>query len=122
MGNIFTLDALREEAEREFAPTTITLSDGTEVVLQNLLRLKKRDRKVVLEKLKVLEAIDGTETSEETDEIELLAETATEILELVADKGQKLLRELDGDVSIILKVLNKWMESTQPGEAQPSPA
>lgn len=120
MANVFTLDSLREEVEREFAPVEIVVSDGSKVTLQNLLRLKKKQRDVVLEKLKVLESVEKTD--DDTNEIELLAETASEILDLVADDGKKLLKELDGDVSVILKVLNKWMEATQPGEAQPSPA
>jgi len=123
MSNVFTLDALREEVEREFAPVEIVVSDGTTVTLRNLLRLSKTERDVVVAKLKVLETIDkDAESAEDSNEIDLLADTAAEILALVADHGDKLIKELDGDVSVILKVLNVWMGSTQPGEAQPSPA
>lgn len=122
MGNVFTLDALREEVEKEFAPVEIVVSDGTTVTLRNLLRLPKKERDEVLEKLKVLETLDKSGESEDANELDLLATTAVEIIILVADHGQKLAAELGDDLSIILKVLNVWMESSQPGEAQPSPA
>ena len=122
MTNVFTLDALREEVEKEFAPVKIVVSDGSEVTLRNLLRLNKRDRDRVLEKLKVLESIEKSESEEEGSDIDRLVETAVEIVTLVADDGKKLAKELDGDISLVLKVLEVWMESTQPGEAEPSPA
>lgn len=122
MGNVFTLDALREEVEKEFAPVQIVLKDGTSVTLRNLLRLPKKERSQVMAKIKVLESIDSSGESEDEDEIDLLATTAVEILVLVADHGRLLADELGDDLSIILKVLGVWMESSQPGEAQPSPA
>lgn len=122
MGNVFTLDALREEVEKEFAPVEIVLRDGTKVTLRNLLRLPKKDRDAVLGKLKVLESIDSSGESEDVNELDLLATTAVEILVLVGDYGHKLVEELGDDLSIILKVLNVWMDSSQPGEAEPSPA
>lgn len=122
MGNVFTLDSLREEVEKEFAPVKIVLSDGTEVTLRNLLRLPKGDRAKVVAKLKVLESVDKSGESEDSNELDLLATTAVEILVLVADHGKKLADELGDDLSIILKVLGVWMDTSQPGEAQPSPA
>lgn len=120
MGNVFTLDALREEVEKEFAPVEIVVSDGSTVTLRNLLRLPRGERGKVLEKLKVLEAHEDSE--EGTDEFARMADVAKEVLGLVADDGRKLLKDLGEDIAVILKVLNVWMGSSQPGEAQPSPA
>lgn len=122
MGNVFTLDALREEVEKEYAPVQIVLKDGTSVTLRNLLRLPKKERSQVLAKIKVLESIDSSGESEDAGDVDLLANTALEILVLVSDHGKLLADELGDDLSIILKVLGVWMESSQPGEAQPSPA
>lgn len=122
MGNVFTLDALREEVEKEYAPVQIVLKDGTSVTLRNLLRLPKKERSQVLAKIKVLESIDSSGESEDASDVDLLANTALEILVLVSDHGKLLADELGDDLSIILKVLGVWMESSQPGEAQPSPA
>lgn len=122
MGNVFTLDALREEVEKEFAPIELVVSDGTTITLRNLLRLPKKERGVVLEKLKVLESLDKEGESQDAGEVDLLASTAAEILVLVSDNGEKLAEELGDDLSIVLKVLNVWMESSQPGEAEPSPS
>jgi hypothetical protein len=116
MTNIFSLDDLREEVEREFAPVTIELSDGTEVTLRNLLRLPKGQRREVVSTLKVLEEVDGTDDSD----VEELLHAATSVLEIVADNGKKLAKELDGDLAVTMKVLERWMEATQPGEAKRS--
>lgn len=116
MSNIFSLDDLREEVEREFAPVTIELSDGTEVTLRNLLRLPKGQRRDVVDTLKVLEAVDGSDDSD----VEELLYAATSVLEIVADHGKKLTKELDGDLAVTMKVLERWMEATQPGEAKRS--
>lgn len=126
MANLFTLDKLREDVSKEFAPVKIGLSDGTEVTLRNLLRLGKKDRETVLEKLKVLESVgekkDDDEAKTTIEDLDRLAEAGNDILLLVADHGRKLVKELDGDFALILRVVETWMEATQPGEAQPSPA
>jgi len=120
MGNTFTLDSLREEVEKEFAPVKITLSDGTEVTLLSLLRLKGKDRKAVLEALDALEADDEASTS---DEVDLTLATALTVLELVAkDNGKKLVKELGDDLALTMKVLNAWTAATQVGEAGNSPS
>jgi hypothetical protein len=122
MGNVFTLDSLREEVEKEFAPVELVVSDGSTITLRNLLRLPKKERDVVLEKLKVLESVDKTGESQDANELDLLGSTSVEILALVADNGKKLEEELGDDLSVILKVLSVWMESSQPGEAESSPS
>ena len=106
--------------EKEFAPVKITLSDGTEVTLLSLLRLKGKDRKAVLEALDALEADDEASTS---DEVDLTLATALTVLELVAkDNGKKLVKELGDDLALTMKVLNAWTAATQVGEAGNSPS
>jgi hypothetical protein len=111
----FTLDELRAEVEREFAPLTITLSDGTDCTMRHLLRLPGKVREQVVETLKLLEPKEG-----EDQDVDATIDAATTILKLVSDNGAKLAKELDGDVAMTMKVLERWMASTQVGEATPS--
>lgn len=117
MGNVFTLDSLREEVERTYAPVKIGLADGSEITLVNLLRLPKKQRDLALATLK---KIEGGEGSEDLD-IDGMAATATEVLAAVADDGGRLTKEIDGDAGLAFKLLEIWMAATQPGEAASSP-
>lgn len=125
MSNLFTLDSIREEADKQFAPVKIGLSDGTEVTLRNLLRLKSDDRAVVREQIKVFTEQSDDDNEDDRDAlsaVDATAAAATEILSRVADKPRELLEELDGDVGMLVQVVQTWMSGTQSGEAQPSPA
>jgi hypothetical protein len=118
---MFTLDSIREEADKSFRPVIITLSDGTECVLSNLLRLPKKDRLEVTRLLKNLENLEGAEQDDlEDDEVDTFLETATAVLLIVGDKGKRLVAEIDGDLTVTMKVMEKWMESTSSGEASGS--
>ena len=121
MSNLFTLESLREEADRSFRPVVITLSDGTECTLANLLRLLRKQRIEVTKLLKNLEHLEGgTADDLEEDDVDAFLNTATEILTIVGDRGKKLVAEIDGDLTVTMKVMEKWMESTQSGEASGS--
>jgi len=124
MSNTFSLDDLREEVEREFQPVVITVSDGTEVSLRNLLRLPKKDRDAVMRLVTDLQDLNDTVADENgeanTDDADRLVDTASEILALVADNGKKLIKELDGDLTLTMRVLEKWMASTSSGKAPQS--
>jgi argininosuccinate lyase len=121
MSNLFTLESIREEADRSFRPVVITLSDGTECVLSNLLRLPKKSRLEVTKLLKKLEHLEGEQSDElESDDVDVFLDTASEILSIVGDKGKKLVAEIGGDLTVTMKVMEKWMESTQSGEASGS--
>lgn len=123
MSNVFTLDSLREEVDKEFKPLVIPLSDGSEAVLRGVLRLNEKARDEIL---KLLDSI-GKKSGEDIDDIEedqlkVLSTSVTRILELASTKSRQLLKDLDGDVQLGMKVLETWMEATQPGEAENSPA
>ena len=110
--------------EREFQPVVITVSDGTEVSLRNLLRLPKKDRDAVMRLVTDLQDLNDTVADENgeanTDDADRLVDTASEILALVADNGKKLIKELDGDLTLTMRVLEKWMASTSSGKAPQS--
>ena len=49
-----------------------------------------------------------------------MIDAATAVLKMVADQGARLVKELDGDVTLTMRVLERWMKTTQPGEATTS--
>ncbi|MDA3643780.1 phage tail assembly protein [Saccharopolyspora indica] len=123
MSNEFTLESLQEEIEREYAPLVFKAA-GEEFVLRSLLRVPKKDREKVIAAMTALD--NERENADEDDTVS--EDTAVETVELIiktvtADgKGTKLVKLLGGDVLVLMKVLQKWTEATQPGEAQNSPA
>jgi hypothetical protein len=115
MSNVFTLDSMRDEIEREFAPFQISVA-GEVLTLRNLLRVPKNSRDEVYGLLDEL-----SELQENTDEgtlaaTEKSAQIALKIIPLVADnkKLAKLLVEnIEDDLALTLRLFNVWMEATQ---------
>lgn len=98
------LDDLRTEADAEYPPVSIGLGDGTEATLTPLLRLSQTVRDTVMAKLQDLDSQDPAVTEQANRQ----AHIAADILRTVADKGEQLLAELDGDQVLTMKVLSKW--------------
>ena len=118
---MFTLDSIREEADKSFRPLVIELSDGTECTLSNVLRLPKNDRLKVTKLLRNLEGVSAAgEDDPDENGVDVFMDSATEVLLIVADKGKKLVAEIDGDLTVTMKVMEKWMETTSSGEASGS--
>ena len=109
------MESLREEAERKYAPCPIELSDGTVVTLRNLIRLEPKVRTKVYDTLKLLENDDDTDA-----DFDAMVNAATKVLEMVADDGPRLIKELGGDVALMMLLIERWMKNTQPGEATTS--
>lgn len=110
MSNIFTLDSLREEIEAQYAPVVLEVGDQ-EVTLTNLMRLPKKKRITVMDKVSLLNADDDEKDMEHI---------ALEILLEVADKPALLKKGLGDDLALTMKIVTIWMESTQVGEAESS--
>ena len=123
MSNIFTLDSMREEIEREFAPFQIDLGEGKVVTLRNVLRLPKKDREKVYA---LLDQLGGTQDDEDEGGLsstEHSAEIALQILPLVAESeklGRQLVEAIEEDLALTLRVFSSWMGGTQVGEADSS--
>lgn len=118
MGTSFTLDSLREEVEKKYAPIDIVFPDESKVELHSLLRLPKKKRDSVLESLKALEKIE----EEDEDAVAEMVKVISSVLTLIADDGPKLLKALDGDLALSMRILEAWLAASQPGEAKNSPA
>lgn len=125
MSNVYTLETLKNDLDREFAPVVIEV-DGERLVLRNLLRVNETERAMILEALKEVETSnsDDDEADLSVEEMQVLTSAVTNVLRsIVADgKGDKLVNHIDGDLMLSMKVLEMWTEATQPGEAQNSPA
>lgn len=128
MTNTFTLDAIREETLRRYAPTKVELPDGSTVVLKSILKLKEKSRAEVL---KLVDEIPELSDVEDDDDIEDYAErlcsVVGKIFALITSQPQKIMDGLDHDdpeikASLYTSLLNKWIGSSQLGEAKSSPA
>ncbi|WP_066901059.1 phage tail assembly protein [Mycolicibacterium houstonense] len=123
MSRVFTLDSMREEADKKYgAPVEIGLSDGSTVTLRNILRLSKPTRESIRKSLDQIQAHnDKPEDDRTTEDAFVLGDAVFHILELAAGAdSKKLLKELDGDVIVGIEVLNAWLEDSQVGEASSS--
>jgi hypothetical protein len=115
MSNSFTIEDLEAAIEHEYAPLSF-VAGGETFVLRSLLRIGKKAREEVKVKL---ESMDGEDVSED-DQVEAMR---TVFRHVTADnKGVKLLRILGDDLLLLMKLLERWSEATQPGEASDSPA
>lgn len=124
MSNVFTLDSMREEIEKEFAPCQIALADGKTVTLRNLLRLPRKNREKVYTLLDELGEAQKVEGDDESNAsllaTEKSAQIALQIIPLVADSeklGLQLVQSIEEDLALTLRVFSAWMEGTQSGEA-----
>ncbi|GAB3830214.1 phage tail assembly protein [Kribbella italica] len=112
MSNSFTLDDIRDAAEAKYGSTEIVLGDGSVCRLLNPLRLKKEKRDQLM-------ALQKEQGDEESDTEELLAKS----LLLVAENqkyAKQLLKELDGDLTMLATVFEMFNSGAQVGEASPS--
>ena len=120
MASTFTLESLKEETRKKFAPVTVELSDGSEVVLSSVLKLSSEDRKAVQKSLQTVADIDENDDSPET--VDRLIEAISKIFYAIADKPARLLSEVDDPdpmvkVSLMSHVVSSWAKETNLGEA-----
>ncbi|AIG78466.1 Hypothetical protein AJAP_28140 [Amycolatopsis japonica] len=123
MTNTYSLDSLKADLDKEFAPLKLEVA-GEELVLRNLMRVGEKDREAVLGALKAVEALNIDEENTSPEDISVLARHIETILVIVTanGKGQKLADAVNGDVALSMRIVELWVEATQPGEAENSPA
>lgn len=115
---------LRREAEEKYTDLPLELDDGTTVQLQNLLRLNdqaRRTAQVMLASLNQDEK-DGAEGTdgEQLDKLARQERIIRDLLKLVADDPAAAGVVDTWDLPMLLLVLERWTERTQPGEAPSS--
>lgn len=125
MGNIFTLDSMREEIEREFAPFQLEI-EGRTLTLKNLLRIPRKNRDEVyalLDEMADIQKSAGEEEGGGLSSTEKSAQIALHIIPLVADNeklAKILVENIEDDLALTLRVFSAWMDKTQAGEAEGS--
>jgi hypothetical protein len=125
MGNIFTLDSMREEIEREFAPFQLEI-EGRTLTLKNLLRIPRKNRDEVyalLDEMSDIQKSAGEEDGGGLGSTEKSAQIALHIIPLVADNeklAKILVENIEDDLALTLRVFSAWMDKTQAGEAEGS--
>lgn len=121
MSEVFTLESLEEELENEFAPFPFE-AGGERFVLRNLLRCDKKERQAAIARLKALESLNDEDQSEEQEDATLSAVQFVLSTVTAERRGAKLLKAIGPDLLINMKLLERWAERTQPGEATASPS
>lgn len=110
----FTIDELREAADKRYAPLVIEAGEDT-FKLPTLLRLETKKRKQVIKLLAQLETeVEGD--SEDAIEEALAVFRKLIIQAEVNGNGQKLIDLIDDD-AVLIDVVGEWLELTQAGEA-----
>lgn len=102
-----TLASIREAADAKYAHTEIELSDGSTATLVNPLRMSKEKRAILTTKV---------ETGEDVDQFAVMAEKLIAAAATPAE-GRKLVKELDGDLAMLMATFDAYMGSVQAGEA-----
>lgn len=115
MGNVFTLDSLKEELQERYAPFEFE-AEGNTFQIRNLLRLGKKDRDLIKQKVEVISS-----EGEDADEDEMLAACQDIFKVATADsKGAQLVKTVGDDILLNIKLFEHWMEATGLGEASDS--
>ena len=110
----FTLDNLREAADKKYGPTIIETPDH-DYTLPTLLRLDSTKRGKVE---KILDKISAL--GDEDDSIDLNKQIALFedlIVQAEVDGRGKELVDLVNDPAVIIDIVTAWLEGTQAGEA-----
>lgn len=129
MSNAFTLDALRNETIRRYAPTTIDTGDGNVVEMKSMMRLKEKERKAVIDAIESINDVEFEDDDEESiaEWSDSVVDACSRIFRLVCDSPKKLLPKLDHEdpqikANLYTAVLTRWIGESQLGEAESSPA
>lgn len=112
----FTLDDIRTAAEKKYGDVEITCSTGEVCVMRNALRLEPEERKTLAD----LQDMMGNDSDDavEMDQAKILAEVI--ILIAKGDSGHQLVKDANGDLTILSEILSAYREGTQVGEASTS--
>lgn len=116
MTNAFTLDDLNAALDTKYAP--FVFQHGRQkFVLQQVLRLPQETRKIVQAQLQMLD--DKKDELEEAEVLAILKAVIDNVVEGDAkeNKADKLFDILDNDLVKVTILFEKWVGSSQAGEA-----
>lgn len=124
----FELDDIVDEVEKEFEPVDITIKGEQVAKLLPFLSLPKERR------YKVYDAFGAVNANVDVESQDAASMKATEedaiatmenLLTLVAmteAQGKKLVKAANGRLLVLQGIVKRYMDATQPGEAEPSPS
>lgn len=112
MTNAFTLDDLNAALEKKYAPFVFQ-SGKEKFVMSQILRLPEEKREIVKAQLMLLE--DKKDDLSEGEVRAILGAVVENVL--TSGKSERLFEILDNDLVKITLLFEKWVESSQPGEA-----
>lgn len=112
MSNAFTLTDLNKHLESKYRPFEFT-SGREKFTLNQVLRLPKETRAVVKAQLEALDEHKNDLTEDEM--LAILKAVISNVM--VEDKADRLFDVLDNDLVKVTILFEKWVESTQAGEA-----
>ncbi|WP_078323594.1 phage tail assembly protein [Mycobacteroides salmoniphilum] len=124
MSNTFSLDDIRDAAQRKFCPLKISLSDGSEVELRGFIRLDESEREIVKDSIEIIKPLlEGDSADDIPDEDKaLIVEALIDVIAAIAGKGgDRLVEELGDEFPVLLHVFETWMVESRLGEAATSP-
>ena len=124
----FELDDIVDEVEKEFEPVDITIKGEQVAKLLPFLSLPKERRYKVYDAFGAVNANVDVE-SQDSDSMKAAEEdaiaTMENLLTLVAmteAQGKKLVKAAGGRLLVLQGIVKRYMNATQPGEAEPSPS
>lgn len=114
--NVFTLDDLKSELENKYRPFVYKAAEDKEFTLVSLMRVDKKVRAAVEERLKSIDEESATE-DDVVASLEFALSSVTQ-----NNKGPALIKELGHDLPVLMIIMEQWQKATQPGEASSSPS
>lgn len=121
-----TLDEIRASLDRKYGPTIIDLGNDRTCVLRAPIRLPKEDRRALRTLQESLNKLqEDREDAEGPDVEDELVEGLQGIFRVAAEDkatAEEFLAAAGDDLAVLREVLEMWQESTEPGEASPSPS
>lgn len=121
MATTFTLDMIRDAAEKKYGSFEVEIAEGEIVQLLNPMRMSKAKR-VELHKLQArMDALGKADEAdlEGVDEEAVIEEMLTCVCES-APKAKKLLKALGDDLAMKIALFNEYGSHTSAGEASAS--
>jgi hypothetical protein len=107
-----TLDDIRAAAEKKYASFPIQLDASNKVELVNPLRLNKAARKTMTD----LQTALG---EDDADQEELLGKLLVTVA-ATPGQGNKLVKAIGGDLTVLATIFEQYTEAVQAGEASAS--
>lgn len=108
---------IQAAADAKYGPYLIEGVPGGDVTLISVLRLPTDRRKQFIQIARALESLDLDNLD---DDIAPRFEDALRLVARNKVEGDRLVKALGGDLSLLVEIFTGYSEATQPGEVPPS--